>query len=164
MTKLLFLLLAIIPLLFVPSVFGSGPRYDYPKDRPEIEVTCYRDGYEQGFAGMYDSSKGSECYTEGRDWYNKMWSYACDIFGRSEEQCNDIRNNPVNVQETTKELGEENEQTCYNVGYQDGLNRPFDQQKNKGCDDYGSQYYHGFMTGCMAADNTREICERFTDV
>lgn len=146
------------------SAYASGPRFDYLDDATDQERTCYRDGYEQGFVGMYDSDRASECYTEGSDEYNKMWNYACLYTGRSESECNDIASNPEDVQETVEELGEKNKQSCFDSGYNDGLDHPYDHQRSKACNDYGSQYYHGFLAGCTAvANNTEEICKRFTD-
>ena len=96
------------------------------------------------------------------NWYNNVWSNACTQT-RSDDECKDIRNDPVNVQESDDELGDQNRQYCYDLGYEDGRNNPFDQDKNKGCDDYSQAYYDGFIEGCISADNTREICVSATD-
>lgn len=52
---------------------------------------------------------------------------------------------------------------CWYDGYEDGQDNPFNHDRNKECIDKGNQYYRAFIHGCMAADNTKEICEKFTD-
>ncbi|MGH9984057.1 MAG: hypothetical protein ACRD8W_08885 [Nitrososphaeraceae archaeon] len=63
---------------------------------------------------------------------------------------------------------------CWQDGYDDGQNGPFDQVRHEECivdipEDikYGSEfnepYYEAFIYGCQDAGNTEETCERFTD-
>lgn len=52
---------------------------------------------------------------------------------------------------------------CRDVGYSDGQNTPFNQDKNNECRFIDNQYYKGFIDGCIDAGNTKEICEYFTD-
>ena len=53
---------------------------------------------------------------------------------------------------------------CWDDGYEDGQNNPFNQERNKGCNDYQNMYYKGFIAGCESVEgNTKEICEMFTD-
>jgi hypothetical protein len=42
-------------------------------------------------------------------------------------------------------LREENTSKCWEDGYEDGRNNPFDHNRNRGCDDYGMSYYKGFI-------------------
>ena len=163
MNKLIYVATPILLLAAVPSVYASGPRFDFPDPGTKQQQQCYRDGWEQGFAGVYDNERASECYETGLDWYNKIWTDACTQT-RSEAKCNDKRNDPVNVQENDEELGEQNRQYCFDLGHEDGQNNPFNQDLYRGCDDYPGMHYNGFIAGCMTADNTQETCERFTDV
>jgi hypothetical protein len=49
----------------------------------------------------------------------------------------------------------------YKVGYKDGLDHPFSQEKFS---KYGDSYLRGFMAGCMSVpDNTRAACSSATD-
>jgi hypothetical protein len=52
---------------------------------------------------------------------------------------------------------------CYNDGFYDGENNPFSQELYEFCEQYGDEYYDGFIDGCMSADNSREVCEQATD-
>jgi hypothetical protein len=56
--------------------------------------------------------------------------------------------------------------SCYDAGYDDGQNNPFNHGTYDHCadEDRGDQaYYDGFIDGCMAADNSKDICEQATD-
>ena len=65
---------------------------------------------------------------------------------------------------STTSLATEEEDDCFDIGYRDGLDRPFDHEKNEECKAAASSYYHGFINGCMSVqENTREICESATD-
>jgi hypothetical protein len=57
---------------------------------------------------------------------------------------------------------------CSDDGYEDGLNHPFDYERNKECDllDKGagidvdkSTYHQAFIEGCKNAGNSEETCE-----
>ena len=53
---------------------------------------------------------------------------------------------------------------CFNTGYQDGQEHPFDRERYEECKAAASSYYHGFINGCMSVEgNTRDICESATD-
>jgi hypothetical protein len=60
---------------------------------------------------------------------------------------------------------------CWQDGYDDGLDHPFNQDRHKECIfeldpnpyDRGKPYYEAFIIGCKDAGNTEEICETFTD-
>jgi hypothetical protein len=59
------------------------------------------------------------------------------------------------------EVVEDNDSGCYNFGFSDGQDHPFDQNKYDEC---GSVYYDGFISGCMSVEeNDRETCELSTD-
>lgn len=56
---------------------------------------------------------------------------------------------------------ENNSGNCYNSGFTDGQDNPFDQNKYDEC---GSSYYDGFISGCMSVQgNGNETCESTTD-
>jgi hypothetical protein len=50
-------------------------------------------------------------------------------------------------------------ETCYGIGYIDGKDNPFDKVMLDRC---GDAYYRGFIDGCVAANNTVEICDQAT--
>ena len=53
---------------------------------------------------------------------------------------------------------------CWYDGYEDGQNNGFNQDRNEECgEDKGDQYYRAFIQGCIDANNSKDICERFTD-
>jgi hypothetical protein len=55
----------------------------------------------------------------------------------------------------------DHEDGCYNSGFNDGQDHPFDQIKFDEC---GSTYYSGFLSGCRSVQgNDVEICEIATD-
>ena len=62
----------------------------------------------------------------------------------------------------------EDTQDCYDAGYEDGRDSPFDGGANDICrqftDDQGNPYYTGFIYGCMSVvGNTMDDCESSTD-
>jgi hypothetical protein len=63
--------------------------------------------------------------------------------------------------------GSEWNDSCYDAGYDDGQNNPFNHDTYDHCADEegGDQaYYDGFIDGCMSVEgNTRGICESATD-
>jgi hypothetical protein len=60
---------------------------------------------------------------------------------------------------------------CWQDGYDDGQNGPFDQGRHKECvfdipkdvSNFNEPYYEAFVHGCRHAGNTEETCEKFTD-
>jgi hypothetical protein len=51
--------------------------------------------------------------------------------------------------------------SCYDRGYGDGLDHPFDSETYEEC---GRAYYSGFKDGCLAVPgNDLETCESATD-
>jgi hypothetical protein len=64
------------------------------------------------------------------------------------------------------DIVEDNAESCYNVGYDDGRNGPFNEATWDHCGDGeggDDAYYDGFIDGCMSADNSSDICEAATD-
>jgi hypothetical protein len=65
--------------------------------------------------------------------------------------------------------GPDDAQQCYEVGYNNGQDGSFHYGVFDHCDrpyyrdDGKNQYYEGFIDGCVDADNSREICDRFAD-
>lgn len=58
-------------------------------------------------------------------------------------------------------LGSHYNKSCFELGYRDGLDDPFDLNHYDEC---GSAYYDGFINGCMSVSgNSAEVCEKFTD-
>jgi hypothetical protein len=60
----------------------------------------------------------------------------------------------------------EQNESCYDAGYDDGQNSPFNHDTFDHCadEDGGDQaYYDGFIDGCLDANNSRDVCEQATD-
>ena len=55
---------------------------------------CWVDGYDAGFAGVYDKDRANECNNILGDQYNRSWPYGCIDSGLTEGECNDIKNDP----------------------------------------------------------------------
>lgn len=125
------IILVIILAIPISSVLASGPRLDSGDDVTEEEHDCYVDGYDAGFAGKYDSDRASECYENGDDEYNESWANACDNAPRTEEECIDIMNNPVEI-EDHEALQQENAKNCWNDGYEDSnADKPYNKDRAK---------------------------------
>jgi hypothetical protein len=61
---------------------------------------------------------------------------------------------------------EETASSCYDAGYDDGRNEPFNHDTYDHCADSreDGEYYDGFIDGCMSVEgNTRRVCESATD-
>jgi hypothetical protein len=58
---------------------------------------------------------------------------------------------------------------CFNEGYEDGIDNPFDRDTYDECGGSSggpgnNEYYNGFVAGCLSVKgNTAEICEGTTD-
>jgi hypothetical protein len=163
--KLIFLAIPILLLAAVPNVYASGPRFDSPEDEPQEVRDCYRDGYETGFAHNYHKDRAEECEEIGKDWYNITWEYGCIDSGQTKQDCDNFKDEPSDDESiNVDDLGNENMEACYDDGYEDGRNNPFDHDRNEGCNDYQNMYYNGFIAGCQSVEgNTQETCDRFTD-
>ena len=162
--KQLQLLLAIIPLLMlatIPNVSAGGPRLDYYSDSTKEGAACWVDGYDSGFAGKYDRQRADECSNEKYDEYNVSWDYACRDGGHTEEECNDFKNNPVDI-EDFEALKSENDRTCYDAGIADGeAGKPFNIDRSSGCSEFGGiggGYKGGYQFGCET-HTTENSCE-----
>jgi hypothetical protein len=66
--------------------------------------------------------------------------------------------------------GPDTSDNCYDLGYNQGQDKPFQRENYDSCerfrDEYygNNPYYEGFMDGCKSVeDNTEEVCERATD-
>ena len=154
--KQLQLLLAIIPLLIVASVsnvYASGPRLDYDEGYEDVPGApeCWIDGYDAGFAGKYDQDRANECADIPGDQYNASWGYGCEDSHRTEKECGDLIDNPVEI-EDFEALKSENDRVCYDAGREDGeAGRPFNKDRDEGCyefDDIGGGYEGGYQSGC----------------
>jgi len=161
------LLLAIIPLLMVATisnVYAGGPRLDYGDDVTKEEADCWVDGYDAGFAGIYDKSRADECKElgselgSGTDQYNSAWGYACKDAGYMPDECKSFKNNPVDI-EDHEALQQENAQNCWNDGFEDGkADNPFNKDRDHGCDEYNPDYEQGYNSGCII-DDTDNTCQ-----
>lgn len=162
-----FIFLAIIPvlILLVPNVYAGGARGDYDERYEDVPGApeCWLDGFDAGFAGKYDKDRAKECNHIPGDQYNASWIYGCEGAGYIEEECNDIKKDS-NGDISHESLREENRRDCYDDGYEDGQNNPFDHDRNNACYNYGRTYFNGFLAGCESAGNTNGTCEGFTDV
>jgi hypothetical protein len=149
---ILITIISVLMLAAIPHVYGGGPRLDYDEAYADVPGApeCWVDGYDAGFANKYDE--------------DRSWPYGCIDSGLTELECNNVKNNSDNANINHESLQEENRRNCYDDGYEDGKNNPFDQDRNQGCSDYGRAYYNGFIDGCLSVEgNTRETCEAFTD-
>ncbi|HXW12008.1 MAG TPA: hypothetical protein VD694_04540, partial [Nitrososphaeraceae archaeon] len=131
---------------------------DWPMDSTDEGKDCWVKGYDSGFAGKYDKDRADRCAQEN-DEYNRSWGYACRDGGFTENECNDFKNNPVDLDHET--LQEENRRACYDDGYEDGRNsNSFDKDRDSGCSEYSSSYETGFSAGCQSVEgNTNDSCE-----
>jgi hypothetical protein len=73
---------------------SRGIRGDSDEGSTEEEHDCWIDGYDSGFAGKYDKDRAKECI-EHSDNYNKTWAIGCEDSLRTEEECGELINNPV---------------------------------------------------------------------
>ncbi len=164
MNKLILLAIPLLLMAAVPNVFASGPRADYDEAYQDVPggSDCWIDGYDAGFSGQYDKDRANECLDLG-DQYNRSWGFACRDGGHTEKECSNALNDPVDLG-SHEQLQEENRRNCYNDGYEDGLDNPYNQERGEKCGEYSSSYYHGFLAGCQSVEgNTFEICDKFTD-
>ena len=157
--------LAIIPLLFVATianVYAGGPTLDYDERYEDVPGApeCWVDGYDAGFAQKYDKDRADECADIPGDQYNASWGYGCIDSGLTEADCNDIKDNPQDI-ENHEALQEENRRACYDDGYEDGKNsNSFNNDRDNGCSEYGNAYEGGFSVGCQSVEgNTYDSCE-----
>ena len=120
----------------IAAAFAGGPRLDNYSDSTKEGADCWVDGYDSGFAGKYDKDRADECANEKYDEYNAAWPNACRDGGHTEEECNDFKNNPVEI-EDFEALEGENDGTCYDAGREDGIaNKPFNKDRDKGCTEF----------------------------
>jgi hypothetical protein len=157
------LLLAIIPFLMVATVsdvYAGGPRLDSGDDATDEEHDCWVDGFDSGFAGKYDSVRARECI-EHDDNYNGMWAFGCEESTRTEAECNEIMNNPVEI-EDFEALYDENKSDCYYAGIDEGkasnVSNAYNKVRADGCSEFGSRYKEGFQFGCET-HTTQASCE-----
>ena len=106
---------------------------------------------------VYDQGRADECKTPTSDQYNAAWEHACKNAGYMPDECDDFKNNPVDLEHTG--LQEENRRNCYDDGFEDGENNnPFDDDRQNGCTEYYPSYKDGFSAGCEL-ENTDDSCE-----
>ena len=61
----------------------------------------------------------------------------------------------------SSDVAEDNAESCYDAGFDDGENGPFSEATWDHCGDEeggDDSYYDGFIDGCMSADNSRDVC------
>lgn len=58
---------------------------------------CWVDGYDAGFAGVYDKDRANECNDIPGDQYNRSWPFGCKDRGLTEGECSDIKNDPDDI-------------------------------------------------------------------
>ncbi|MGH9987477.1 MAG: hypothetical protein ACRD8W_26330, partial [Nitrososphaeraceae archaeon] len=115
----------------VSNVSATGIRHDSGDDATDEEHGCHIDGYDSGFAGKYDSDRAREC-VEHDDNYNQLWAYGCEDSLRTEEECGELINNPVEI-EDYEALKTENDRTCYDAGQEDGkAGKPYNKDRASG--------------------------------
>ena len=144
----------------VSNVFTTGVRHDPGDDATLEESHCWLDGYDSGFAGKYDKDRARECIDHS-DNYNQMWAYGCEEALRTEEECGDLINNPVEI-EDFEALQSENDRTCYDAGSEDGkAGKPFNKETDDACYEFegiGDGYKGGYQFGCET-HTTQASCE-----
>ena len=161
MNKLIFLGL-IIPVLMltaIPNVSATGIRSDSGDDVTIGESICWVNGYDSGFAGKYDKDRAKECVELG-DTYNKMWYMGCEDSTRTDQECDELINNPVEIKHF-RALKGENDRTCCNAGVEDGrAGLPFNEEREDGCYEFDGAggYTGGYQWGCEVHD-TESTCE-----
>jgi hypothetical protein len=107
--------------------------------------------------------RASECQENSdNDFYNFTWAIGCEDSTRTEAECAELINNPVEI-ENYKALADENNRTCYDAGREDGeAGRPFNEERDDGCyefDDIAGGYEGGYQSGCEkhTAESTCEL-------
>jgi len=132
------------------SVFATGIRYDSAEGSTVEEADCWVNGYDSGFAGKYDKDRAKECIDHD-DNYNETWAIGCKDSLRTEKECGELINNPVEI-EDYKTLKGENNYACYHAGREDGeAGKPFNEERDDGCyefDDNSGGYEGGYQGGC----------------
>src|SRR5918996_4216716 len=115
--------IAILTISFGQYAYAGGPRLDYDEAYADVPGApeCWVDGYDAGFAGKYDEDRANECADIPGDQYNTSWGYGCIDSGLTEADCNDIKDNPQDI-ENHEVLQEENRRACHDDGYEDGRN------------------------------------------
>ena len=81
--------------MYLPVVLADSGDDDVTQG----EHDCWVNGCDIGFAGKYDSDRASECYENGDDAYNSSWDGACESAPCTEEECIEIMNNPVVIED-----------------------------------------------------------------
>jgi hypothetical protein len=146
--------------LLISNVYASGPRLDYDETYEDVPGApeCWVDGYDAGFAQKYDEDKANECNKIPGDQYNASWQYGCINSGLTKTDCDQIKDNPVDIQDH-EVLYQENANNCWNDGYEDGkADNPFNKVRDHGCDEYYPDYTDGYRSGCII-DTTEASCE-----
>ena len=142
------------------SAYAGGPRLDWPEDSTDEGKDCWVDGYDAGFAQKYDKDRADRCAQEN-DEYNRSWGYACIDSGLTKIDCDQIKQNPVNLEHEL--LKEENTSSCFYDGYEDGKDNVYDRERGYRCSEFGDPYRDGFMAACQFG-NTYDVCNSFTEM
>jgi hypothetical protein len=82
-----------------------------------------------------------------------MWGVGCEHSLRTEEECGELINNPVEI-EDYKALKFENDRTCNEAGFEDGKAGTYNKDRYQGCYEFGD-YKNQFQLGCET--HTTEI-------
>jgi hypothetical protein len=156
--------ITMFPIITIKDAFAGGPRGDYDERYEDIPGApeCWIDGYDAGFAGKYDIDRANECNDIPGDQYNASWNYGCIDSGLTKIDCDNIKDNPVDVG-NPKSLKEENRRYCYDDGYKDGKDNTYDHERGYRCSEFGDPYRDGFMAACQFS-NTYDFCNSFTEI
>lgn len=140
--SLFFVAAAAIVITLVPNAYAgeANPYCDLLSDEERRDVTCHDRKDYSDTTGLYTCNDGS---------HKENW-----------EDCPDVSGYDYDNNNNDNELA--NEQ-CWDDGYDDGQNNPFDQDRYGHFNAEGTDnpYYHAL--GCKDAGNTEETCETFTD-
>jgi hypothetical protein len=80
------------------AAFAGGHRLDSSDGGTAKDAQCWVDGYDAGFAQKYDKGRANECEDIPGDQYNASWQYGCVDSGLTEAGCNDMKDNPQNIE------------------------------------------------------------------
>jgi len=159
---LLITIISLLMLTAIPSAYAGGPRLDYDEAYEDVPGApeCWVDGYDAGFAAVYDKDRANECNDIPGDQYNRSWPYGCKDRGLTDSECNEIKNNPDDDVDH-ESLQERNRSDCYDDGFEDGkISNSFNKDIDSACSEYGSAYEGGFSAGCQSVEgNTNDSCE-----
>jgi hypothetical protein len=155
------IIIATVLLIITPTTaFATGLRGDPGDDATDERADCFINGYDSGFAGKYDSDRAKECI-EHKDQYNQMWDTGCEDSLRTETECAELINNPVQIEDYEPFYGQ-NLAFCYRAATEDGRNGTFNEEREDGCYEFGD-YEQQFQVVCKTHTTPSECELKYED-